>query len=321
MKYHHNGRTGLGAALLLLLSACAPFVQPLGTPYQEAALREDRAIMADATPLPLRRWEAETPKAVIVAVHGFNDYSRAFEMPGPWFAKRGVSVIAYDQRGFGGAPARGRWAGADALTSDLASIVTLVKARLPGLPVYVMGASMGGAVTLATAARGMTDVEGLILAAPAVWGWSSMNVFLQAPLWVGAHIAPATTLTGEGLERWPSDNIEMLRAFSRDPLVIKATRIDAVYGLVGLMEEANKAVPRVRMPVLLLYGAKDEIVPRTPIEDVSKKFTAPLTFNTYENGWHMLLRDNQRETVWQDIANWIDERGRERNAEIVARQD
>ena len=52
------------------------------------------------------------------------------------------------------------------------------------------------------------------------------------------------TLTGSGLHILPSDNIPMLREFSRDPLVIKETRVDTIKGLVLLMSEALEAAPR-----------------------------------------------------------------------------
>ncbi len=66
-----------------------------------------------------------TPKAMIIAVHGFNDYSNAFESTGGVFQKlpTAIAVYAYDQRGFGGAAASpGIWAGEDNLVSDLAAV-------------------------------------------------------------------------------------------------------------------------------------------------------------------------------------------------------
>ena len=62
---------------------------------------------ADGAELPMRIWlppNQQKPKAVILAVHGFNDYSNAFDMPGRWWAKHGIATYAYDQRGFGAYP-------------------------------------------------------------------------------------------------------------------------------------------------------------------------------------------------------------------------
>lgn len=290
---------------LLLLVGCAPQNLTVGTPVRQATLAADNFIMEDAARLPLRVWAAAEPKAIILGVHGFNDYSRAFEMPGPWFAERGVTFYAYDQRGFGKAPGHGRWAGRDVLIRDLRTAIRLLKEHHPETPLFVLGASMGGAVTLAALSEGDVKVDGVILAAPAVWGWSTMNPLYRSTLWLAAHTAPDYTLTGEGLERWPSDNIEMLRAFSRDPLVIKETRIEAIYGLVNLMEAAYLSIEQINTPTLLLYGDKDEIVPRGPVSDIRGRFRGILVTKDYPDGWHMLLRDLQREVVWQDINGWM----------------
>ena len=71
--------------------------------------------MADGARIPLREWLPQgKPRAVILALHGFNDSRDAWELPGPVFAQAGMAVFAPDQRGFGAAPMRGRWPGAAA---------------------------------------------------------------------------------------------------------------------------------------------------------------------------------------------------------------
>ena len=292
--------------LALLLASCTTIVQELGREKVVAQLKSDVVIMEDRAALPLRRWNAKKPKAILVAVHGFNDYSKAFDAPTKWFAKRGVSTYAFDQRGFGKTPNRGIWAGSDVMARDLATFVSLVKARHRNLPVFVMGASMGGAVTMDALGKGwLGQTKGVILVAPAVWGWRSMNLLYRASLWSAAHISPSSTATGSGLNIWPSDNVEMLRKLGKDPLMIRNTRIDAIYGLVTLMDQAYDAAPRISKPVLYLYGANDQIVPRGPTFETMKAIKSDKRVVYYRNGWHMLLRDKQAERVWQDILVWM----------------
>jgi alpha-beta hydrolase superfamily lysophospholipase len=258
---------------------------------------------------PRRAWLPEgEPRAAILALHGFNDYSAAFAGFGSFAAERGVAVFAYDQRGFGANADAGLWPGTTRLIADLRRELAALKARYPDRPVYVLGESMGAAVTIAAAADEPPVVaDGLILSAPAVWGGDQLNGFYRATLWLAAQIAPGFKLTGESLEIWPSDNIEMLRALSADPLVIKGTRIDAVAGLVGLMDRAIAVAGRVRGRLLVLTGEQDQIVPLPAFAELRAELQSPdCTTIDYPKGYHMLLRDLQRATVWADVLAWID---------------
>ena len=87
-------------------------------------------------------------KAVILALHGFNDYSNAFEGPGEAWAERGIATYAYDQRGFGAAPERGLWPGRAALAADAATAAQILRRLYPRVPLYLLGDSMGGAVAV-----------------------------------------------------------------------------------------------------------------------------------------------------------------------------
>ncbi len=307
-------RLPLILSLLLLLAGCAtPGVFPRGPAIEAPSMTASAFIMPDGARLPLREWgPAAGPddpplKAIIIGVHGMNDYSNAFAMPGALLAKHDILTIAYDQRGFGKAPHRGKWAGSRTMVKDLADVTNLVKARYPKTPIYLMGVSMGGAVILAAAgAHQFPPVDGVILAAPAVWGWQAMNIAYKLVLWTGAHIMPAKTLTGQRLQIWPSDNIEMLRAMSSDPEVIKRTQIGTVYGLVGLMDRGYDGAKSLDAPTLLLYGKKDQIVPKAPVMTVAREIPGPLRMIYYFNGYHMLERDLEApKTVWPDIDAWI----------------
>jgi alpha-beta hydrolase superfamily lysophospholipase len=291
---------------LLGVAQCAPrYITPGPVITQPAAL--PGAILArDGTELALTSWQAPKAKAILIACHGVNDYGNAFDGPAEILKGQGISTYAFDERGFGDTPVRGRWPGSAAFQNDLSDVVTVIKARNPGVPVYVLGESMGGAVVLSWAAKPDTPgVDGLILVAPAVWGWRALNPLYKATLWIAAHLAPSHKLTGQGLDIWPSDNIPMLRAYSRDPRVIKATRIDVIYGLVSLMDEGYRAGAKVKAPVLVLYGKKDQIVPKAPVLHVVKDLGDHARFIRYPNGYHMLLRDLDGAAVTRDIAAWI----------------
>jgi alpha-beta hydrolase superfamily lysophospholipase len=245
---------------------------------------------------------------VILAVHGFNDYSNAFTGFGAYAADQGIAVHAYDQRGFGANLDAGRWPGIPLLVADLRRERERLAERYPEQPVYLLGESMGAAVLIAAVAADVPlAAAGMIMTAPAVWGGDELNPFYRATLWLAAHTVPALKLSGKDLGIMASDNEEMLRALGADPLFIKATRVDAIAGLVGLMDLALAEAPRVPGPLLVLGGARDEVVPPHAHAALLARLTAdPCLEIVYPEGWHLLLRDLQREVAWDDILAWID---------------
>ena len=301
-------------ALLLaaLNGACAPRLAPPGPGPTPPRLAQDNLITADGLELPLRAWlpERSAPKAVILALHGFNDYSRAFEGPGRYWAARDIATYAYDQRGFGAAPHRGLWAGADAMTGDLNVAAEAIRARHPDVPLVLLGDSMGGAVVLAAVTGPEPPTaDGVVLVAPAVWARATMPLSHRVALWLGAHTVPWLKLSGRGLKIQASDNVEMLRELGRDPLYIKETRIDAIHGLTDLMDMALRGAPRLAVPALLLYGENDEVIPEDPTlrlwQSLPEETRRHQRVALYADGWHMLLRDLQAEVVLGDVVHWI----------------
>jgi acylglycerol lipase len=279
----------------------------------KAQFSGDRFIAADGTALPLRSWLPEQgAAAVILALHGFNDYSNAFDAPASALAAHGIAVYAYDQRGFGAGPHRGRWEGAERMAADAADAAAQLRRLYPDRPLFLLGESMGGAVAILAATGTVpAPVDGVILSAPAVWGRQTMSVFERVALEF-ARLMPSMQLSERTLPVtiMPSDNIRMLRALGADPLVIKTTRAETLNGLVDLMSAALAAAPRLSQPAFVLYGEHDEIVPRDPMERFVQRLPpkAPHRVALYEHGYHMLLRDLQASVVLDDITSWIRDR-------------
>lgn len=302
-------RTWVASALAIALVACTPVTQAYKHATGQPYITQASLIGGDGHTLPLRRWlpaGGEAPAAILIALHGFNDYSNAFTTPGDYLSRHGIGVYAYDQRGFGKTLQHGIWAGKENLTQDVGQMVRAVADRHPDVPIFLLGESMGGAVVIATlSSTPLPQVKGAILTAPAVWGDETMNVFYRGTLWLMAHTLPQMELSGSGLKIQASDNIEMLRAMSQDPLIIKRTRVDAVYGIVELMDTAYRDIGTVQTPLLLLYGANDQVIPKTPVRKAIERVHAPKRIAYYPDGYHMLLRDLKGEVVLEDIRQWI----------------
>ena len=267
----------------------------------------------DGATLPVRYFGGkEKPTAVILALHGFNDYSRGFEDAGKALAEKDIAVYAYDQRGFGATKQRGIWAGSDRLADDAIAFAATLRALYPATPLYLMGHSMGGAVTLlaATQDQPKLDVDGIILVAPAIWGGAAISGFERGTLDTATYMMPWLPVgPPHDRHRLATDNMDALREMSADPLVIKVNRLDAVQGLVALMDQAVAASPKLQIPSLILFGSEEQVLPQGPVHSFLNSLPAASAATRqvalYPKGYHMLLRDKAADVVIQDIVAWI----------------
>ncbi|WP_424811419.1 lysophospholipase [Roseococcus sp. YIM B11640] len=316
----------------LSLGACAPVMIPAGPVIGEASIvpfvppplpwtyrpayafapsppeaqpsgprPEEMLVMPDGARLPLRIWRPEgEPRFLVVALHGLTDHGGNFMADGgPLLTAGGAIVYAYDQRGFGWNPARGYWAGTDTLVGDAREAIRLLRRRHPGLPVYVLGESMGAAVALVLDPR---DVSGVILSSPAIWGGPYLSDFLRGLLWGASRALGPLAMPAGAAGITASDNPEALRRFARDPLTLHEVRFDMVKGIVDLMDQAVAALPACcrEVPTLVMIGGRDQVVPiryaRRALHDAAVPRVA-----FYPEGWHLLLRDRNREQVARDV--------------------
>jgi alpha-beta hydrolase superfamily lysophospholipase len=274
----------------------------------EATLTENAFIAQDGARLGLTVWRADEPVAIIAAVHGMNDYAGAFALAAPYWASRGITTYAYDQRGFGRSPDQGRWPGAPALKQDLRAFIAALRRDHPSTPLFVIGHSMGAAVVMAAHRDAPLNADGVILAAPGVWGGAQMPLFYRATLNLAASAAPGKTLTGESAGRQASDNIDFLRAMFADPNVVKETRLDAVLGVVRMMGEGWDASDEIAGDFLVVFGARDDIIPLKKMKKTASRLRGDIDTREYLEGWHLILADEARAAPLADIADWIEAR-------------
>ncbi len=302
----------LACLLAAALAACAPVKQgalTLDTPF-ESGFSEGWFTSFDGAQLGLSAWLPEAPPAqgpeiVIIGVHGMNDYAAQFNEAGEWWAAQGATVYAYDQRGFGRSPRSGVWPEPELLRQDMRTAVDVARQRHPDARIVVVGVSMGGAAAITAFASGdPPKADALVLSGPGLRGWGALPWHYSASLWASSHVRPGWIVRPpRGVRIVATDNNEKLIAMWNDPLVQKTNRIDSVYGVVSLMEAADRVIGRLPedVPILALYGAKDEVIPAAGVARAARRMPAHVRTAYYENGYHMLLNDLQAERVWGDV--------------------
>ena len=288
--------------------------QPAGAANGDPMLNGDHVLTAEGYRLPLGRWLPRGEiKAVVLGLHGFNDYGNAFHYLQEAVVDAGhVAIYAYDQRGFGATKSPGIWAGTETLVNDARTVTNLLRARYPHRPLFLMGESMGASVVLLALAKGNSlPADGAVLIAPAVWGTDAMPWYQRLGLWLAVRMMPGKYFSSETVRRMgkrATDDSEIIRELSNDPLVLKGARVDTLHGVSELMLEASRVVS-VRIPSQTLYGLNDHIIPSEPVCNWLRRLTqSPPTgmrIVLYPGGYHMLTRYSERAKVIADIAAWL----------------
>jgi alpha-beta hydrolase superfamily lysophospholipase len=201
------------------------------------------------------------------------------------------------------------------MAGDASNAIRLLHALFPGAPLFLLGESMGGAISIlaVTRAGAATAVDGVILVAPAVGGCPAMGLLPCAVVHLTAALMPALPLSGSAFQALAgirlSDNDEALRQIQSDPLNLHATRADSLVGLVDMMGQAMTEAARLEVPTLILHGDQDEVVRRETIAQLVRNLPADARLApqlaTYSHGYHLLLRDRGSDRVVNDIVGWM----------------
>jgi acylglycerol lipase len=255
-------------------------------------------------------WVPEgAPRAVVVIAHGASEHSARYAHVAERLVLSGYAVYALDHRGHGRSEGkRSQVDRLDHVVSDLRAFVDLVAARHPGLHLYLLGHSMGGAISIAYAARHQETLAGLLLSAPvadpdaagAVTRGLSRILSAVAPD-LGVYEVDASLV---------SRDPEVVRDYEQDPLVYDG-KLPArtVAELTSAVQRFPDQMPGLRLPLLVMHGGADELVPPSGSLMVHERAGSDdKTLRIWDGLYHEILNEPEQDQVIDLIVSWLDER-------------
>ena len=278
--------------------------------------RESQVVLSDVGERYRRSWLPAEPARVMILVHGYGEHGGRYDAMAMYFAERGYAVHAFDQAGHGRTRGpRGHVDRFSRLAEEVARFVELVSLDHPGLPITLVGHSMGGLVVAETATLHKPEVQNYVLSAALLQlagGGLRQRLSLIAAR-VLSILAPklglTTGLDPQGLSRDP----EVIRRYVEDPHVKDrmTTRFAA-----GMNQSLSRVVTdggRVDRPMLVLHGEADPICASAG----SQRFFAGLArtisdrsaLRLYPELRHEIFNEPEREQVWRDIEEWVESAG------------
>ena len=257
-------------------------------------------------------WQSWTPspvRAVVVLAHGLSEHSGRYGWTAEQLAARGYATFALDHRG------HGRSAGARALidridnaVADLDQLVDAASGAHPDSPLFLLGHSVGGCISIAYAVRHQDKLDGLLLSAPLA-ALEAASLLERVAGHVLSRIAPklgVIDIDSTTVSRDPA----VVRDYDSDPLNHRG-KLPArtVHELASTVARFPEDVARLRLPILLMHGTDDRLVPIAGTEMVDERCRSEdQTFIRYDGLYHEILNEPERDRVVADIADWLDAR-------------
>jgi alpha-beta hydrolase superfamily lysophospholipase len=277
----------------------------------ESALRRVEAWFSAPDELAIfhRAWlPAREPQRVLLLVHGFGEHSGRYDQLAAWFAARGCAVYGYDHRGHGRSGGiRTHVESFDEYLDDLSAIHELVREEHPGLPLTLVGHSMGGLIGLAYLALRKPALRSAVISAPALTpdrAVSPLRLWLARALRsVAPRFAMASGLDLSGLSR--DENV--LRRYLADPLVVRTMTASLGAEMIATAPRVRANAAAIEVPVLMMHGAADPICIASASEEFAAQLRAPgSALRIYPDLRHEIFNEPERERVFGDAWAWLE---------------
>ncbi len=276
-------------------------------------------IRPDGQGLACYRWSnGNAPRAVVVVAHGMGEHALRYRPALAKLIDSGIAVFALDHRGHGATIAlseRGRGdfgpGGFSAVVADLAALVERARSENPGLPLLLLGHSMGSFIGQAFLIDHGRTVDGAVLV-------GTTAVDLLAAAMVGEPDAPAALNRPFDPARtpwdWLSSDEAQVDAYINDPLCGFSLEMASMISMLSqgarLADLAELAKIPAGLPMYVLVGGRDPLTTvlgnLEPLLNRYRSVGLDPVLALYPEGRHEILNEVNRDEVVGNLLAWLD---------------
>jgi acylglycerol lipase len=270
-------------------------------------MREEQTVMTqDGTELFHIKDLPADPKAIVVLVHGLAEHCGRYDYVVQKLNEFGYGVYRFDNRGHGRSGGkRGYLDDFQIFIDDADLFVDRAKDESPDLPLFMLGHSMGGFITAGYGCKYSGKLHGQVFSGPVIIELPIFDALKQ----LDVENAPETPIPNS-LSALISRDQRVVKDYENDPLVLKETTLKLLTtvfleGIAWLKENLK----HYGYPCLILHGGDDRIVDNGSSIFLSENISVKdKTLKIYDDLYHEILNEAEKDEVLKDIRTWIDKR-------------
>lgn len=253
------------------------------------------------------RPDGET-RAVMLLVHGLAEHSSRYAGFADFFTSNGIAVYTLDHPGHG--KSGGRRAHVrhfDDFHDALAQRLTMAKTENPGLPVFLLGHSLGGLIAASFLLERQADFAGAVFSGAAIRAPQEPSGFALLINRVISIVWPTLgvlQLDANGVSR----DAAVVEAYESDPLVFRGKVTARLAAEVfRVMDVVRNNASRIALPILVLHGEADVMTdPAGSLELHENAASADKNIIVYDGLYHEIFNEPERLKVMGDVLDWLD---------------
>jgi alpha-beta hydrolase superfamily lysophospholipase len=246
------------------------------------------------------------PDATVVIAHGVSEHSDRYRHVAARLVSEGYAVYAIEHRGHGRSDGpRALIDRIDNAVADLDSLVSLAAGEHPGLPLFLLGHSMGGTIAVSYAIKHQDRLGGLLLSGPLA-ALESASPPMRIAVGVLSRLSPRLPLIAVDASLVSRDPA-VVDAYVNDPLVHHGKLpVRTIAELAAAIDSFPQAVSEITVPTLILYGSADGLCPPLGSLMLGERIAAAdKTLKAYDGLYHEILNEPEMQLVLDDICSWM----------------
>ncbi len=258
-------------------------------------------------------WRRHSPEqeatAVLLFVHGLAEHSGRYRHVMEHFSRRGFDCWAFDYRGHGKSPGpRVHVNRFDEFLTDLRATHHLVRDVCPGQPLFLVGHSQGGLITLRYTLAHPEDLTAVVVSSPflGIHPDARPNAVLQVAAKLLSAVVPRMMLSKPPDASLLSRDPEVGRAYLADPLTSRAVSARWFTEVTAAHRDTIERAGRLQTRTLVMQSGADQLADPAATRTWVKAAPADLVdYVEWEGFYHEMFNETEKERVFERVEAWI----------------